>query len=79
VTYLLLGTAGCHLCEQAETLVDACISADVRVELVDIAEQTHWQADFATLIPVFLHMPSRHYLNWPFSQDDITTFVKDHD
>lgn len=76
--YLLLGTSGCHLCGQAEELIEKWRSdrEDFTVELIDIAEQTQWQQDFATRIPVLLHQESQHYINWPFTQDDVRTFIK---
>lgn len=75
--YLLLGTSGCHLCELAEELIREClvVKADITVELIDIAEQTQWQADYSTLIPVLLHTPTNKSLNWPFTKDDVKTFI----
>jgi hypothetical protein len=76
--YLLLGTSGCHLCELAEGLIHECLAAetDVTIENIDIAEQIQWQQGYATLIPVFLHPKSLQSLNWPFTQDDVSTFIK---
>jgi Glutaredoxin-like domain (DUF836) len=80
--YLLLGTSGCHLCELAEELIHECLvaEADITVELIDIAEQTQCQADYAMLIPVLLHKQTNKALNWPFTKDDIKTFInQNHD
>jgi Glutaredoxin-like domain (DUF836) len=80
--YLLLGTSGCHLCELAEELIHECLphKPDITVELIDIAEQIQWQADYATLIPVLLHKQTNKSLNWPFTKDDIKTFFnQNHD
>lgn len=76
--YLLLGTSGCHLCELAEGLINEYLAGklDIKVELIDIAEQTQWQADYATRIPVLLHQESKQSLNWPFTQDDVSTFIE---
>lgn len=78
MNYLLLATAGCHLCELAEQLISECrfTGESFNIELIDIAEQTQWQQGFATKIPVLLHQESQHYINWPFTQDDILTFIK---
>jgi Glutaredoxin-like domain (DUF836) len=75
--YLLLGTSGCHLCELAEESIHEYLvaEADITVELIDIAEQTQWQADYATLIPVLLHPKSLQSLNWPFTKAQISTFI----
>ena len=76
--YLLLGTSGCHLCELAEELIRDCLvaEADITVELIDIAEQTQWQEDYATLSPVLLHKPTNKFLNWPFTKENAITFIK---
>lgn len=76
--YLLLGTSGCHLCELAEELVneDVVSKTDVTIEIIDIAEQTQWQESFATKIPVLFHLKSRQFINWPFNQTDILTFIE---
>jgi Glutaredoxin-like domain (DUF836) len=80
--YLLLGTSGCHLCELAEELIAECLTeeANTKIELIDIAEQTQWQPNYATQIPVLLHPKSLQSLNWPFTKESILTFIEqDHD
>ena len=77
--YVLLGTAGCHLCELAEELINDCLSDKldgIKVEHIDIAEQCQWQAEFATLIPVLLHERTNKYLNWPFTKEKVLTFIE---
>jgi Glutaredoxin-like domain (DUF836) len=76
--YFLLGTSGCHLCELAEELIHECLAdkPDIKVELIDIAEQTQWQADYATLIPVLLYPKSLQSLNWPFTKTHVLTFIE---
>ncbi len=75
--YVLLGTEGCHLCELAEQIINECRIArpDFFFKIIDIAEQTQWQSDFATLIPVLLHEKTHKYLNWPFTHDGVLTFI----
>jgi fumarate hydratase, class II len=77
MSYLLLNTSGCHLCDEAEALLNECIKngASVSFQKIDIAEQADWQTYFATLIPVFLHKPSNKFLNWPFTRIHILTFI----
>ncbi len=76
--YLLLGTAGCHLCELADDLLNECLNAkmNIYVEPIDIAEQTQWQENYATLIPVLLHQHSMQSLNWPFTKAQVLTFIE---
>ncbi|MCF7987075.1 MAG: glutaredoxin family protein [Methylovulum sp.] len=77
--FLLLGTAACHLCEQAEALVAQAIShqAGVQVEKIDIAEAEHWQAQYAIRIPVLFHPKTQTDLGWPFELAEISTFIQD--
>ena len=72
---LLLGTAGCHLCEQAEEIVRQCLPNDA-IELVDIAEQEHWQADYAVRIPVLYDPNTQKALAWRFELADVKAFVE---
>lgn len=78
IKLLLLGTAGCHLCEEAEAIVDACreqATDQLTVETVDIAEQTQWQADYAVRIPVLYHPATQQVLGWPFGRNDVNEFI----
>ncbi|MCD2449277.1 glutaredoxin family protein [Methylicorpusculum oleiharenae] len=76
-TFLLLGTAGCHLCEEAELILNECIQSNpqMEVQLIDIAEEEHWQALYAICIPVLLHAESQNELCWPFNSIDILEFI----
>jgi len=71
-TFLLFGTAGCHLCEQAEQLL-----ADFKlsIEAVDIAEQEVWQDRYAVRIPVLYHPASQRELGWPFDELMVRDFL----
>lgn len=75
---LLLGTAGCHLCEQAEEIIRDCLPNDYDqvVKIIDIAEQEHWQADYAIRIPVLYHPASKKELGWPFTSTDMKVFIR---
>jgi hypothetical protein len=76
---LLLGTAGCHLCEQAEELINTClpIIPELTIEAIDIAELEHWQEGFASRIPVLHHPETKKDLGWPFNQTQIVQFVNE--
>lgn len=76
---LLLGTEGCHLCEQAQAIIADCLAEHPRsvdIVLVDIAEQYEWQADYALKIPVLLETESRRELCWPFDQNQAAAFLQ---
>lgn len=71
--FILLGTSACHLCEQAEGLLN---EIDISYQKIDIAEQEQWQAQYAIKIPVLLNMESQQELCWPFTTKEIQAFIK---
>ena len=70
---LLLGTDGCHLCEEAQMLLNEC---KIAAEYLDIAIHEEWQAQFAILIPVLYHVESNLYLNWRFDSPALLSFIE---
>jgi len=70
-TWQLYGTLGCHLCEQAEQLLQQF--ADTRAiewVLVDIADLPESDMNgLASLIPVL--RTAQEQFNWPFSLADL--------
>ena len=70
---ILFGTSGCHLCEQAELIINACVPEGV--ETVDIAEQEQWQEQYAERIPVLYHPETKQELGWPFDQGEVEEFI----
>ncbi len=70
---ILFGTSGCHLCEQAELIVNACVPDGVGY--VDIAEQEQWQEQYAVRIPVLYDPKTKQELGWPFDQTDVEEFI----
>ncbi|MFZ2407165.1 MAG: glutaredoxin family protein [Methylobacter sp.] len=70
---ILFGTSGCHLCEQAEVIVHACVPDGV--ETVDIAEQEQWQEQYAIRIPVLYDPETKQELGWPFDRADVEDFI----
>ncbi len=76
--YLLLGTAGCHLCEQAaELIAEAIKTRPIEIIEIDIAEQTQWQADYALRIPVLYHISTGRDLSWPFNIQQLLNFINE--
>jgi hypothetical protein len=76
---LLLGTEGCHLCEEAQEIVAACvkeIAPDCIIEPIDIAEYPEWQPGYALKIPVLLEPESRRELSWPFDHHQAARFLQ---
>ena len=70
-TWWLLGTAGCHLCTEAETLLSHFqLVQPIAYVQVDIADFDNiLMMDFADNIPVLLTTNTR--LNYPFSVMDL--------
>ena len=69
---ILLGTSACHLCEQAEGLLN---EINITYQKIDIAEQEQWQAQYAIKIPVLLNEEETQELCWPFTIEDIRAFL----
>ncbi|MDF1629435.1 MAG: glutaredoxin family protein [Alcanivoracaceae bacterium] len=70
----LLTTAGCHLCEQAEEIINRA-TPQVQVVLVDIAEDDGLIEQYGELIPVL--RSGGNELRWPFSLLDVRGFLAD--
>ena len=76
MTLELLGTSGCHLCEDAEAFVEeALIRADERFELqrIEIADDPDLMEAFGIRIPVL--RCKDQLLCWPFTLEDVTEFL----
>jgi hypothetical protein len=70
---MLFGTSGCHLCEEAEVIVNACVPDGV--DYVDIAEQEQWQEQYAMRIPVLYDPVTKQELGWPFDPREVEEFI----
>lgn len=76
IKLILLGTLGCHLCEEAEQLLATTIDTNqTSIETIDIAEHQQWQEKYAVRIPVLYHSPSKKELGWPFTEPMIQKFI----
>lgn len=75
----LLGTDGCHLCEQAELIIAEALSVmpeQITLQTIDIAIEEHWQKDYAIRIPVLIDQTGQKEIAWPFDLPQITHFIK---
>lgn len=72
----LLGTLGCHLCEQAEAVLMPFVEHGLLVELIDIAEREEWVDDYALRIPVLRRVDNGDELDWPFEAEQIASFLR---
>ena len=60
---LLYTTSSCHLCEQAEALLQ---SAGASVEMVEIADSEELLERYGVRIPVLRHRETGEEPDWPF-------------
>ncbi|TXS92972.1 glutaredoxin family protein [Parahaliea maris] len=71
----LLGTSGCHLCEQAEEILQALQAAGCTFsyEVVDIADDDVLFERYGLLIPVL--RSGSEELHWPFEEAGLLALV----
>jgi hypothetical protein len=71
----LLGTSGCHLCEEAEAYIEEAriqVSGDFELKRVEIADDPDLMEAFGVRIPVLRW--EEQLMCWPFTSDDVTVF-----
>jgi len=76
MTLELLGTSGCHLCEDAEASVEAALiraSGSFELKRVEIADDPDLMDAFGVRIPVLRW--AEQLLCWPFTSEDVTEFL----
>lgn len=71
-TLILFTTAGCHLCDQAEVILNAM---NVQIDKVEIGDDDDLVDRYGIRIPV-LKFTDNSELNWPFEQHDIITRIQ---
>lgn len=74
----LYSTQGCHLCEEAEQLLQQTTGHAITLEKVDIAELPLLVDHYGTRIPVLQDAASGHELGWPFDLPQIREFLTAH-
>ncbi len=73
--FILFGTEGCHLCEDATSLLTT-ITPPLDFQSKDIIEKDEWTKLYEVRIPVLLHLPSGRELGWPFDQHQLNAFIQ---
>jgi hypothetical protein len=63
----LFGRSECHLCEQAQAVLQA---VQIFAEIIDIDDSPELGAQYGLRIPVLAH-PDGRELDWPFSPDGL--------
>lgn len=73
---LLYTTLGCHLCEQALSLLEALPEqASFELELVDIADDDGLVERYGIRIPVIQRVDNGQELGWPFDLQQLGAFL----
>lgn len=75
----LFGSLGCHLCEQAERLLDdhrPGPEPDLEIERVEITDHPELLARYQTRIPVLRDTGSGRELDWPFDAAQLADFLR---
>ncbi len=81
IDLVLYGTVGCHLCDDAQSIVAEVLEANpaianiVNLNYADISESDRMMADYAERIPVLRHNKSENELNWPFDHQAFVDFL----
>lgn len=67
----LFGTLGCHLCEEAEAVLQPLVVQGLVVELLDIIDSEEWLQRYALTIPVLRRVDTGQEISWPFDENDV--------
>ena len=70
--WILYGTEGCHLCEEAEALLQ---QAGLVFDAHDIIDDESTQQRYGLRIPVLKHTGSERELDWPFDNARLHDFI----
>lgn len=72
LSLFLLSTDGCHLCHEAEGLLQQLA---IDYELVDIIEDAHLVELYGDKIPVLIFEGAEQALFWPFETQQIEQYL----
>jgi len=72
--WILYGTYGCHLCDQAAELLRSIDGPPLRFVEVDILDQAELEQRYGVRIPVLRHAASGRELGWPFDRQQVLEF-----
>ncbi len=74
--FILYGTSACHLCEDAEKLIDGAIqSHHIICSKKDITEDDTLLEKYGLSIPVIRCSETGDELNWPFNEQSLSAFI----
>lgn len=74
---LFYTTSQCHLCDLAEALlVSTSMPVPIPVDVIDIAQSEELVARYGTRIPVLRRSDTSAELGWPFTRNQLLTFLQ---
>ena len=73
--FKLYSTSACHLCEQAQQMIEAVAPQPLELEEVAVSETDELFERYGLLIPVLQH-PDGREMNWPFAVDALRAFLE---
>jgi len=73
---ILYTTLGCHLCEQAEQLIEPLLVPGQSVSLVDISESDELMDRYGIRIPVVSRPDNDSEIGWPFNEKQFLEFLQ---
>ncbi|MFG1496580.1 glutaredoxin family protein [Saccharospirillum sp. HFRX-1] len=74
---ILYSTLGCHLCEQAQALLqELARSEPLQWQVVDIVDSDALMDRYAIRIPVLLCDGASDDLGWPFTLDEVRRYLR---
>lgn len=71
-------TEGCHLCEQAQALLQNLLlqyPTGFQIEIIDIVDSEVLIEQYGTRIPVLLNLGTKEDLGWPFDYQSLLQFA----
>ena len=78
MSFVLLGTEGCHLCDDAAAVIVAAVQgAQIDIYQEDIADSASAVEIYGTRIPVLKNEVTGAELDWPFGPDDVQRFIRE--
>ncbi len=77
IHFYLYHTSGCHLCEDAEEIVNIIApKVGVSFKNVDIADDDKLVDQYGIRIPVLYHLETGSELGWPFDAQQVRQFME---
>ena len=71
---MLYSTSGCHLCEQAQSVIQRVLG-EIAPE-IDILGDERLLARYGVRIPVLQRTDTRAEIGWPFGEGDVLDLVR---